>query len=336
MSALINSVTGTVTVTVIVTVTVKVIVCSYPVCTIFEATVERMNTKQLKLFLLVSDLKSFSRAAELEALTQPAVTQQINRLEREIDSVLFRRKHKRIDLTKQGRLFYRFAKNMLTMTDNLERELKILNSKDESILKIGSSHIPTSRILYQKIVEFKQEHPAAYIIFEVNDTENIAYMVENEMLEVGFVGAVMNNDLNYRSFSGDELKLVAQKDFAIDSGITLAKLAKVPLILNQKESGVRKFLEKKLEENGIYFEKMNIISEIGLPEALLEFVRMGMGCAFLPSIIMDREIKKGDLKIIDIKNFSAYRNYYLVTKKGVRLPKLTKTFLDSFVSAVEN
>jgi DNA-binding transcriptional LysR family regulator len=294
-----------------------------------------MNTKQLKLFLLISELKSFSRAAELEALTQPAVTQQINRLEREIDSVLLRRKHKRIELTKQGRLFYRFAKNMLTMTENLERELKIINSKDESILKIGSSHIPTSHILYEKIVEFKQEHPAAYIIFEVNDTENISYMVENEMLEIGFVGAVMNNDLNYRSFSGDELRLVAHKDFDIDDSITLPDIVTVPLIINQKESGVRKFLEKKLEENGIYFDQMNIISEIGLPEALIEIVRMGMGCAFVPSIIMDREAKKGDLKSIDIKNFSAYRNYYLVTKKGVRLPKLTKTFLDSFVSAVD-
>ena len=55
-----------------------------------------MNTKQLKLFLLIADLRSFSKAAELEALTQPAVTQQIMRLEKEIDSQLFKRKHKRI------------------------------------------------------------------------------------------------------------------------------------------------------------------------------------------------------------------------------------------------
>jgi len=293
-----------------------------------------MNTKQLKLFLLISDLKSFSKAAELEALTQPAVTQQINRLEREIDSVLIRRKHKRIELTKQGKLFYRFAKNMLTMMENLERELKVINSKDESILKIGSSHIPASHILYERIVEFKQQHPNAYIIYELNDTENIAYMVENEMLDVGFVGAVMNNDLSYQSFSGDELKLVAQKDFKVSTSMELSELKSVPLIINQKESGVRKFLEKKLEENGILFEDLNIISEIGLPEALIEIVRMGMGCAFIPSIILDREMTKGDLKIIDIKNFSAYRNYYMVTKKGVRLPKLTKTFLDAFVSAV--
>jgi DNA-binding transcriptional LysR family regulator len=294
-----------------------------------------MNTKQLKLFLLISDLKSFSKAAELEALTQPAVTQQINRLEREVDSVLIRRKHKRIELTKQGKLFYRFAKNMLTMTENLERELKIINSKDESILRIGSSHIPASHLIYTRIVEFKQQYPAAYIIYELNDTENIAYMVENEMLDIGFVGAVMNNELNYQSFSGDELKLVSHREFSVNDSIELAELREVPLIINQKESGVRKFLERKLEDSGILFEDLNIISEIGLPEALIEIVRMGMGCAFIPSIILDREMKKGDLKIIDIHNFSAYRNYYLVTKKGVRLPKLTKTFLDSFVSAVQ-
>jgi DNA-binding transcriptional LysR family regulator len=295
----------------------------------------QMNTKQLKLFLLIADLKSFSKTAELEALTQPAVTQQINRLEREIGSVLFRRRHKRIELTKKGKLFYKFAKNMLTMMDTLQKELKVIDSADEGILKIGSSHIPTSHFLYQKIAEFKQQFPNAYIIYQLSDTENITYMVENELLDIGFVGAIMNNELNYRSFSGDELCLAAHKDIKVASSISLAQLKSVPLIINQKESGVRKFLEKKLDENNINFSEMNIISEIGLPEALIEIVRMGMGCAFVPSIILEREMKKGDLKVITIKNFSAFRHYYLVTKKGMRLPKLAETFLDSFVSAVE-
>lgn len=255
-----------------------------------------MNTKQLKLFLLIADLKSFSKAAELEALTQPAVTQQIIRLEREIASVLFRRRHKKIELTKKGRLFYKFAKNMLLMIDSLEREFKIIDSKDEGILKIGSSHIPTSEIFYKCIVAFKKQFPNAYIIYEINDTENITYMVENGMIDIGFVGAITNNDLNYKSLSGDELKLVASKDFDVPSRITINKLKDIPLIINQKESGVRKFLEKKLETYNIYFSDLNIVSEIGLPEALMQVVRMGMGCAFIPSIILEREMYREDIK----------------------------------------
>lgn len=289
-----------------------------------------MNTKQLRLFLLVADIKSFSKAAELEALTQPAVTQQISRLEREIDSVLFKRKHRRIELTKKGKLFYKFAKNMLTMVDSLEKELRIIDSKDEGILKIGSSHIPTSHMLYEKIAEFKKRYPNTYIIYELNDTENISYMVENEILDMGFIGAMADNGLNYKSFSGDELKLVSQKDFDIPSKINIAQLKEIPLIINQKESGVRKFLEKKFEDYGIYLSELKIVSEIGLPEALLSVVRMGMGCAFIPSIILERVMEEGDLKIIEIKNFSAYRNYYLVTKKGTILSNLAKTFLDTF------
>lgn len=289
-----------------------------------------MNTKQLRLFMLIADIKSFSKAAEHEALTQPAVTQQIIRLERELGSVLFKRKHKRIELTKKGRLFYKFAKNMLSMMDSLERELKIIDSPDEGILKIGSSHIPTSQMLYKKIVDFKKRYPSAYIIYELNDTENISYMVENEMLDVGFVGAVVDSNLNYQSFSGDELRLVASSDFDIPAKINLAQLKELPLIINQKESGVRKFLEKKLEEYNVSFSELNIISEIGLPEALLSIVRMGMGCAFIPSIVLDRSGNEGDLKVIEIKNFSAHRDYYMVTKKGAVLSNLVQTFLDSF------
>jgi len=280
--------------------------------------------------MLIADIKSFSKAAELEALTQPAVTQQISRLEREIGSVLFKRKNKRIELTKKGKLFYKFAKNMLSMVDNLEKELKIIDSTDEGILKIGSSHIPTSHMLYEKIVDFKRRYPSAYIIYELNDTENISYMVENELLDVGFVGAVVDNTLNYRSFSGDELKLVASRGLDIPSKINLSQLKEVPLIINQKESGVRKFLEKKLEEYNIFFSELNIISEIGLPETLLSIVRMGMGCAFIPSIIIDKVMNDGNLKVIEIKNFSAYRNYYMVTKKGAVLSHLAQNFLESF------
>jgi DNA-binding transcriptional LysR family regulator len=289
-----------------------------------------MNTKQLRLFILIADIKSFSKAAELEALTQPAVTQQIMRLERETGSVLFKRKNKRIEMTKKGRLFYKFAKNMLSMVDSLEKELRIIDSTDEGILKIGSSHIPTSHMLYEKIVEFKKKYPSAYIIYELNDTENISFMVENEMLDMGFVGAITDNNLNYRSFSGDELKLVARKDFDIAEKVSLSQLKEIPLVINQKESGVRKFLEDKLVEYGMSLSELNIISEIGLPEALLSIIRMGMGCGFVPSIILDRYIKEGDLKVIEIKNFSAYRDYYMITKKNAMLSKLAQTFLESF------
>ncbi|KPJ86999.1 MAG: hypothetical protein AMS17_09965 [Spirochaetes bacterium DG_61] len=294
-----------------------------------------MNTKQLKLFLLIADLKSFSKAAEFEALTQPAVTQQIIRLEKEMGSSLLKRKHKRIELTKKGRLFYRFAKNMIVMVENLEKEMKVMDKGDESYIRIGSSHIPTSDLLYRKIGEFKKQNPNAYIIYELSDTENICYMVENGIIDLGFVGAIVDGELSYVSFSGDELKLVAHRDFDVPPQITLEELKAIPLIINQKESGVRRFLERKLEEYKIFFSDLHIISEIGLPEALIQIVRSGVGCAFVPSILLENEIKEGDLKTITIKNFSPYRSYYAVTKKGSVLSKLTQNFLDSFVSSTK-
>jgi DNA-binding transcriptional LysR family regulator len=225
---------------------------------------------------------------------------------------------------------------MLTMTENLERELKRIDAEDEGILKIGSSHIPTSEIIYQSIVDFKAKYPGTYIIYELNDTENISYMVENELLDIGFIGAVTQNHLDFESFSGDELRLVAHKDFDVPDKIDIGGLKNIPLILNQKESGVRKFLLQKLEESKISVSELNIISEIGLPEALIRFVRLGMGCAFIPSILLDREMQKDDLKVIRISDFSASRNYYMVTKKGIQISALAMNFRELFLSSVQN
>jgi len=291
-----------------------------------------MNTKQLKLFLLIADLKSFSKAAELEALTQPAVTQQIIRLEREVGAPLFRRRHKKTELTKKGRLFYRFAKNMLSMVENLQRELRILDLKDSDVLKIGSSHIPTSSILHQAIVDFKKKNPNVYVIYEMNDTGTISFMVENELIDLGFVGAKVNGEFSYRSYSGDDLILICNENSQIPERITLEEIKKIPLILNQKESGVRCFLEDKLKEYSVNINDLNIISEIGLPETLINIVRMGMGCAFIPSIIVNREIEKGGIRIIDIENFEAHRDYYILTKSGKKIPDIASDFLEYFLS----
>jgi len=289
-----------------------------------------MNTKQLKLFILIADLKSFSKAADLEALTQPAVTQQIIRLEKEIGSSLFKRKHKRIELTRKGKLFYKFAKTNISMMENLQKELKLMDSDSENILKIGSSHIPVANILHQKLAEFKKRFPNAYIIYEFNDTETITYMVDNGLIDIGFVGAKINDRLNYTKFMGDELVLVTRKDYDIPSEITLQELKKIPLILNQKEAGVRKFLDENFKTYNININDLNIVSEIGLPEAALNVVRYGMGCTFVPSILLEDDKNKNDLKVISIKNYNASRNYYMVTKKGIILPQIAKEFLNLF------
>lgn len=290
-----------------------------------------MNTKQLKLFLLISDIKSFSKAAELEALTQPAVTQQISRLEKELGSVLFRRRHKKVELTKKGKLFYKFAKNILYMMENLQKEMKSVETADEGIIRIGSSHIPTSQIIYDYIIEFKKMYPKAYFIYEINDTSTITNMVLNELVDIGFVGAIVDENLEYVSLKGDEIKLAAPASMEIPPKITLAQLKKLPLIINQKESGVRQFLENKLEEYRLKITDLNIIAEIGLPETIISFVKKGMGCAFLPSIILEREIQNGEMKIIDIRNFSARRNYYLVKKQDSTISDLTEKFIKGII-----
>ncbi len=291
-----------------------------------------MNTKQLKLFLLVADLKSFSKAAELEALTQPAVTQQISRLEREVGTLLFRRKRKRIELTLKGKLFQKFAQNVLKMVDNIEKELKVTDADDAGILRIGSSHIPIANMLHQKIAEFMIKYPNSYIIYELNDTENIIDMVENGIIDIGFVGAKLDDRLEYRSFLGDELLLVVQKEVDVPATLTLAGLKKIPLVLNQKEAGVRKFLENRLKNYNISFSDLNIIAEIGLPEASLNVVRTGIGGAFIPSTMLANINDKDDLKVIRIKNFDASRNYYVVSKKDGSLTEAAENFLDFFIS----
>lgn len=170
-----------------------------------------MEFKQLECFVNVARKKSFSKAADILFLSQPAITNNIQNLEKELGTRLFER-NKTIDLTEKGFEFLPYAIEMLNIRDKSKMEMT--KQKDiEGILEIYASSIPAQYLLPHIIKAFKEIYPKVLFYINHEDSKIIADEVLSGVASFGFIGARYPNEkINYIDFYKDKLVLIASPE----------------------------------------------------------------------------------------------------------------------------
>lgn len=153
-----------------------------------------MLLRQMKYFVAVIDCNSFTEAAEQCYISQSAISQQIQALERELGVELIRRENRRFTITPIGQYFYSHCKAILGQVDNLVRETKRLGQDKELQLRIGYLRCYSGLELYQAVAEFAKLYPEVSINI-VNGTHEELY----DLLRFGGVDLVLNDQR--RAFS---------------------------------------------------------------------------------------------------------------------------------------
>ena len=153
-----------------------------------------MLLKQMKYFVAVVDCNSFTEAAEQCYISQSAISQQIQSLEKELGVKLLERKNRRFSLTPVGEYFYSHSKAILGQTEELIRETRRLGTDRELQLRVGYLRCYSGMELHQAIAEFSQLYPEVSIDI-VNGTHEELY----DLLRYGGVDLVLNDQR--RAFS---------------------------------------------------------------------------------------------------------------------------------------
>ena len=220
-----------------------------------------MTLEQLKTFIQIAELRSFSEAAKKVHLSQPSVSCHIISLEQELGTQLFDRLGKKIVITKQGEILLKYAKEIIDLEQRARLAINdVLNVKRGEI-KLGSSTIPGAYILLPLIQKFNQENPQVKIISEIGDTQSITGKVIKGTLDLGVVGnKIDDNHLVYYDFIEDSmvLALEAHHPLAKRSSITLEEFKKLPFLIREEGSGTRKAIEEILDQKGIGLNNLNV------------------------------------------------------------------------------
>jgi DNA-binding transcriptional LysR family regulator len=213
-----------------------------------------MNLNQLKIFYSVAKEKSFSLAAQNLFLTQPAVTIQINLLEKHFGVKLFNRKGRNLALTEAGEVLYTYADRILNMVREVENIITDFQSLDRGLLKIATSRTIAKYYIPKILPLFKKRYPNIKIDLKAGNSQEAMDLVLNFASDVGIVSGLDYPDkLAGIPIFADQLVLITSADSRLfgTEETQLRELEGKPLIIREAGSGIRSLILKEFEKEGL-------------------------------------------------------------------------------------
>lgn len=298
-----------------------------------------LDLRHLATFLAVVDRGSFSAAAEELAISQPAVSSQIRGLETRLGERLLDRSGRRVTLTEAGRVLEGRAREMVAAERELVREIAELGDQIAGRLVVGSSTGPGEVLLPRLLGAFRALHPAVGVSLVVHDTQGICDRVLEGDLEFGIVGAARpQRGLAFTPFLRDELVLAVPPGHVLAGAraIGLRELAELPLLMQQRGSGVRAVLEQAFRDLSPHQPQPQVEVEIGLQQSAKAAVLDGLGVTVLSRLAIAQEVADGRLVAVAITGSELARDFSVVRAAGRTPSRLSSAFLEFAVARLDD
>ena len=272
-----------------------------------------MDTK-LNTLLRVQEEGSFTRAAEALSLTQPAVSQHIKQIERELGTVVFDRSGGKIRPTPEGKLVIQYAERVVSLYENLQRALE---DKRKSIdrLCVGITHTSESNIVTEVLAQYAEQFENMKITIQTDTINNLYEMLKTYKIDIAIVeGAVADPSINSVMLDTDSLVLCVSNEhpLAKRSLVTIDELKKEKMILRLPDSSTRNLFVSSLESQNMSIDDFNVIMEIDNIATIKDLIRRDFGVSVLAKSACMDELKKKKIAVLPIENLSMMREINIV------------------------
>ncbi len=294
-----------------------------------------MADRRLQVFHTVAKQLSFTKAAELLFMTQPAVTFQVKQLEEHFNTRLFERSHGKITLTPAGELALDYAERILNLTAEMEARISELTGQVSGPLLIGASTTIAEYMLPRMLGEFKQKHPDTQARLTVANSETIENKVAEHTLDMGLIEAPSHHpNLVTQVCCEDELVMICApfSPLAKLGSVSPKELASHPYISRESGSGTRECIDDFFKMNDVCLDELNLVMELGSREAIKGAVAAGLGVAVVSSTTVAKEVRLGELVAIPL-NPPLRRELSLVYPQEKFRSKMLQSFLDFLESS---
>jgi DNA-binding transcriptional LysR family regulator len=236
-------------------------------------------------------------------MTQPAVTFQVKQLEEQFNTRLFERTHGRIALTPVGRLVMDYAERILALTEEMDARVADISGSIAGPLLLGASTTIAEFILPQILGEFKGAHPEVQARMMVANSETIVNRVADHTIDVGLIESPSYlPSLQNEICCDDELVAICAPDHVLAkrTSVQAQELVAIPMVRREPGSGTREFTDNYFRENGLPLDDINLLMELGSPEAMKGVVETGIAIAIVSRATIAKELKLGTLVAIPL------------------------------------
>jgi DNA-binding transcriptional LysR family regulator len=291
---------------------------------------ESVNISQLRTFVAVIESGTFSEAARVLGISQPAVTMQMQALEAELGATLLDRRYRRVDLTEAGRLLLPRAQQILAELDETREAIEGLSGTVTGHLVLAASTTPGVYVLPRLLGSFVAAYPEVGVTLNVHDTAEVVSAVEAGEAQLGVTGGTVRGArATFEEIGVDELVVIASPDSPLASrrSVKLTELADQTWVMRESGSATRQSGEKMLREAGLNPDDLRVAIELGTGESIVSAVEGGLGIAIVSEYVAEKAVALGTVKVVPAEGTPAIRPLFVVHPRGM-LSRAAEAFLE--------
>jgi DNA-binding transcriptional LysR family regulator len=286
-----------------------------------------MELHALRVFRTVADERSFSRAAEKLARTQPAISLSVQRLEAEVGDKLIDRSGKELLLTDAGQIVYDYARRFENLETELGNALAEMRDNASGVLTVGANE-STSLYLLQHIVTYRRLYPKVKVRIRRCLSSRIPDQLIDGELEMGVISfEPQDARLESQVIYTDRLTFVVSPEhrFANRESVSISELGMETFVAHNVISPYREIVLREFQRRRI---SLNMDVEMPTVETIRRLVQRNEGVAFLPKMCVEQETAKGLLKEVPIEELHVERKVHLVYPAKRNLSHAARAFLE--------
>ncbi len=285
-----------------------------------------VSLRQIRVFAAVAQHKSFTRGARELHLTQPAVSQQLKLLEREVGLPLFEQIGRTIHLTAAGEELLRYANQINELLRSASESFASMRGLKRGILKLGA--VSTAKYFAPSLLSaFTVEYPQVTIKFTVGNREEIIQQLADNDTDLVIMGRPPRELVTIAEpFAKHPLVIIASPDHPLANAtrkIPLKRLASENFVIREQGSGTRASMEHVFRERGV---PITASMEVSSNETIKQAVMAGMGISFISRHTVSLELAAGKLVTLNVSGLPLLRDWYVIHLRDKRLSPITVAF----------
>lgn len=268
----------------------------------------------LRVFLVAAEEKNFSRTAERLNLSQSAVSQNIQSMERAYGVQLFTRRGRTVELSEAGQTILPMVRDVLRAARLMEDGFQEINHQVGGELLIGCSTSAGKYLMPVLLSDFQRNYPAVHPRVKIMGREGVYERLLNQSIPIGVASKNLDHrDLECLPLFDDHIDLIvpAEHPWAKYGQATPDDLIDQPIIMREEMSGTCETVLQGLKSYGITPDMLNVAMELGNPEAIEMAVERGVGIAFVSEMIAARGLLLGKIKRIKLQGLDLKRTVYI-------------------------
>jgi DNA-binding transcriptional LysR family regulator len=286
-----------------------------------------MQIESFKVYCDLAETESFTKAAQINGVTQSAVSQQISSLERQFKSLLVERSKKKFRLTREGQVLYDYSKEIIATYEALHCKLQEIkdiisgNIRVTTIYSIGLHDLPPF------IKKFMQAFPTVNVHVQYRRSDEVYEDVLSNVVDLGLVAyPVKEARLEIVPLRKDPLVLICHPEhpFAKLKGVKLKALSGQKFVNFEPDIPTRKALDRVFRERGVHVDSVMEFDNI---ETVKRAVEIDAGISIVPQSTVRQEVAKETLVALPVGDADLFRPIAVLYKKSKVLSPAMKQFI---------